>query len=100
MIIVVLFLLLSACTYTNCNVYTIPHNNYTISVHVCDEHTIQSKFDEYINNGYRNLTNKQGKIVGFCIPSKHEVWSIPDYEIILHEFWHVLGNLEEPYWDK
>jgi len=100
--ILLLFIIifLTSCTFTGCNTYKIPHDDYIISVHICNERTVESEFNKYLGAGYKNITGRPGKVVGFCLPTKHELWSIPDYKVLLHEFWHVLGNLEEPYWEK
>jgi len=101
LIIIGLAFLLCSCASYTCKTYYIPdksrHKTFTVSI--CPETVVEQEFQKYIEKGYINITNQPGRVMGFYVPREHKIYSVPDWEILLHEFWHALGNLEEPYWE-
>jgi len=98
--IFIILLILNSCTST-CEKYIIKnkYTNIPLTVFICDENYIDNKFKNEISKKYINITNKPGKVIGFYVPNENTIYSVKDYKILLHEFWHFLGNLEEPYWE-
>ena len=108
LIVIGLALLLYSCASYKCKTYYIPDKsrNKVLTVNICPKTVVKQKFQEYIKKGYVNITNTPDKppgtiseVVGFYLPDEHVIFSIPDWETLLHEFWHAMGNLEEPYWE-
>lgn len=93
-----LLLLLCGCSYTfPCDTYNMGNK---LTIKVCSQKSVQKQFEWYMNNGYTNYTNKPGQVVGFYVRSVNTIYTIKDFDVLLHELYHFSGNLKEPYWEE
>lgn len=90
--VILLTILLTGCT-SSFRTYDMGN----LKVHVGSQHAISRKYGELVSNGYVNPRKvNSSDVVGFCKLDSNEIYTIRDFDVLLHELWHAQGHKEEP----
>jgi hypothetical protein len=92
-IIALLLLTITGCTTSSFKTYDMGD----LKVHVGSQRAVTREYSKLVNSGYTNPRKvDESTVVGFCKLNSNEIYTIRDFDVLLHELWHAQGHKEEP----